>query len=62
MAAGNHRLTFGTHGERIDLVDDVVGVPAGVWFFDSLDALEQGEAAGYQPGLRHRGRHRWRSA
>ena len=47
MAAGNHRLTFGTHAERIDLVDDVLDVPGGVWSFDSLDSLEQGTAAGY---------------
>jgi hypothetical protein len=47
MAAGNHRLTLGTHGELIDLVDDVVDLPGGVWFFDSLDSLAQGEAALY---------------
>jgi hypothetical protein len=47
MAAGNHRLTFGTHGELIDLVDDVLIYPAGVWDFHSLDSLERGEASLY---------------
>jgi hypothetical protein len=47
MAAGNHRLTFGTHGERIDLVDDVLIYPAGVWDAHSLDSLERGEASLY---------------
>jgi Carboxypeptidase regulatory-like domain len=47
MAAGNHRLTFGTHGERIDMVDDVLIYPAGVWDAHSLDSLEQGEASLY---------------
>ena len=47
MAAGNHRLTFGTHGERIDLVDDVLDVPGGLWTFGSLDSLAQGKAASY---------------
>ena len=63
MVAGNHRLTFGTHGERIDLVDDVVTFPAGVWFFDSLDSLEQGEAGGLHAGTSPpRPTHRWRFA
>ena len=47
MAVGNHRLTFGTHGERIDLVDDVLDVPGGLWVFTSLDSLAQGTAASY---------------
>ncbi len=47
MAAGNHRLTFGTHSELIDLVDDVLGIPGGVWFFDNLDSLEARTASGY---------------
>jgi hypothetical protein len=47
MAAGNHRLTFGAHGERIDLVDDVLDFPGGVWTFGSLDSLAQGTAASY---------------
>ncbi len=47
MAAGNHRLTFGTHAERIDLVDDVLDVPGGLWTFGSLDSLAQGTAASY---------------
>ena len=47
MAAGSHRLTFGIHGELIDLVDDAVRSPTGFWFFDSLDSLEQGEASCY---------------
>jgi hypothetical protein len=47
MVVGNHRLTLGTHGERIDLVDDVLAFPGGVWFFTSLDSLDRGEASGY---------------
>ena len=47
IAAGNHQLTFGTHAERIDLVDDVLQYPGGLWFFNSLDSLERGEAASY---------------
>ncbi|MGH7513419.1 MAG: TonB-dependent receptor [Gemmatimonadales bacterium] len=41
LAAGSHRLTFGVHGERADLVDDVLPFPGGIWTFDGLDALEQ---------------------
>jgi carboxypeptidase family protein len=47
LAAGNHRLTLGTHAERIDMVDDVLIFPAGVWFFDDLESLEQGKASRY---------------
>jgi Carboxypeptidase regulatory-like domain/TonB dependent receptor len=47
MAAGNHRLTFGVHGELIDLVDDALRSPAGTWLFDSLGALEQRAPSGY---------------
>ena len=47
IAAGNHQLTIGTHAERIDLVDDVLPYPGGIWFFNSLDSLERGEAASY---------------
>jgi hypothetical protein len=47
MAAGNHRLTFGTHAERIHLVDDVLDAPRGVWTFESLDSLAAGTAASY---------------
>ena len=47
MVAGDHRLVFGTHLERIDLVDDVLTNPAGIWFFEGLDGLEQGEPVGY---------------
>ena len=47
VAAGSHRLTFGIHGELIDLVDDVLTDPAGFWFFDSLDSLAQGTAGFY---------------
>ena len=47
MAAGNHRLTLGVHGELIDLVDDALMSPAGTWFFDSLGALAQGTPSGY---------------
>jgi hypothetical protein len=47
MVAGNHRLILGIHGEQIDMVDDVVTTPNGLWFFDSLDSLEQGEPAAY---------------
>jgi len=47
LAAGSHRLTFGTHGERIHLVDDVLDFPGGLWVFNSLDLLAQGTAASY---------------
>ncbi len=48
VAAGSHRLTFGIHGERIDLVENPgFLVTSGLWFFDSLDSLEQGKASGY---------------
>ncbi|HTK42355.1 MAG TPA: carboxypeptidase regulatory-like domain-containing protein [Gemmatimonadales bacterium] len=47
MAAGNHQLTFGTHAERVDLVDDVLFEPGGHWSFDSLDSLAMGQASGY---------------
>ena len=47
MTAGSHRLTFGTHDELIDLVDDSAVFPAGEWGFDSLDSLEQGVASYY---------------
>ena len=47
MVAGNHGFIFGIHGERIDLVDDVLPFPGGIWFFSSLDSLEQGQASGY---------------
>ncbi len=47
MAAGNHRLTFGTHAERIHLVEDVLDVPRGVWTFGSLDSLAAGTPASY---------------
>jgi hypothetical protein len=47
MAAGNHRLTFGTHAERIHLVEDVLDFPRGVWSFNSLDDLAAGTPASY---------------
>jgi len=47
LAAGDHRLTVGTHGELIDLVDDVVGTPGGAWSFGTLDSLAHGQANGY---------------
>ena len=47
VAAGSHRLTFGFHGELIDLVDDVLIAPTGFWFFESLDSLAAGTAAFY---------------
>jgi hypothetical protein len=47
MTTGNHRLTFGTHAERIHLVEDVLDVPRGVWSFNSLDSLASGTAASY---------------
>jgi hypothetical protein len=51
VAAGNHRLTLGTHGELIDLVDNAVLRSAGRWFFDSLDSLAQGVSSFYQRDL-----------
>jgi hypothetical protein len=47
IAAGNHQLTFGTHAERIDLVDDALIEPGGHWFFTSLDSLAMRKASGY---------------
>jgi hypothetical protein len=47
MVAGNHQLTFGTHAERIDLVDDALIEPGGHWFFTSLDSLAMGQASRY---------------
>ena len=48
VVAGSHRLIFGIHGERIDMVDNAVGVPTGLWVFDSLGALEQGKPTSYR--------------
>ena len=53
MAVGNHRLTFGTHGELIDLVDDALASPAGSWAFDDLDSLDAARRRS-TPGHRHR--------
>ncbi len=47
VATGTHRLTFGTHAERIHLVDDVLDVPRGVWSFKSLDSLAAGMPTSY---------------
>jgi hypothetical protein len=47
VAEGSHRLTFGTHAERIHLVENVLDVPRGVWTFQSLDSLAAGTAASY---------------
>ena len=47
MAVENHRLTFGTHGELIDLVDNALASPAGFWAFHDLDSLALGEAFHY---------------
>ena len=47
MTAGDHRLTFGTHGELIDLVDYASEVPGGEWSFDDLDSLAAGRASSY---------------
>ena len=47
IAAGDHQLTFGTHGELIDLVDDALESPAGFWAFDNLDSLARGVASYY---------------
>ena len=47
IAAGNHRLTLGTHGELIDLVDDALEFQAGAWSFDNLDSLARGKASSY---------------
>jgi len=42
FTAGSHRITVGTHDELIDLVDDAQVSAQGQWFFDGLEALEQG--------------------
>jgi hypothetical protein len=47
VTAGNHRLTFGTHDELMDLVDDAAVLPNGEWRFESLDSLDQGIASSY---------------
>jgi Carboxypeptidase regulatory-like domain/TonB dependent receptor len=51
VVSGNHRLILGVQGERIDMVDNVVGVPGGEWSFDNLDDLEQGQASRYTRDL-----------
>ncbi|HET7240518.1 MAG TPA: carboxypeptidase regulatory-like domain-containing protein, partial [Gemmatimonadales bacterium] len=47
LAAGDHRLTVGTHGELINLVDDVVSTAGGAWLFGNLDSLALGQANRY---------------
>jgi hypothetical protein len=47
LAAGGHRLTFGIHGERIDMVENPPGVSWGAWGFENLDSLERGRASSY---------------
>jgi carboxypeptidase family protein len=47
LAAGGHRLTFGTHSELLSLLDVTVNLPLGLWSFDGLDSLEQGLASAY---------------
>jgi hypothetical protein len=47
LAAGSHRLTFGVHGERIDLVENPPGVSWGHWGFENLDSLEQARPSIY---------------
>jgi hypothetical protein len=47
VAAGDHRLTLGTHGELIDLVDEASQFRAGVWTFENLDSLALGRASSY---------------
>ena len=39
LAAGSHALTFGVHGERIDLSENVSLYAAGSWEFESLESL-----------------------
>ena len=43
----NHRLTFGTHGELIDLVDDVLAFRPASGPSTAWTRWQQGEAAGY---------------
>ena len=50
LAAGSHRLTFGVHGQRIDLVENPPGFSRGEWTFENLDSLQRGRASSY---LRH---------
>jgi hypothetical protein len=47
LAAGSHRLTFGIHGERIDLVENPGLATRGVWSFENLDSLESGAPSAY---------------
>ena len=47
MVAGDHRLVFGTHLERIDLVDDVLALSGRHLVLRGPRRLEQGEPVGY---------------
>ena len=53
MAAGSHRLTFGTHGELIDLVDDAVVLSGRLLGLRNLDSLAQAKRIVLHPGLHH---------
>jgi hypothetical protein len=54
IPAGAHRLTFGTHDERLRLADlPILDHFFGTtWTFGSLDALEAGQVQSYQAVLR----------
>lgn len=50
LGLGSHRLTLGTHAERIRIsLDDASVVPLHAnWYFDSLDSLEAGQPSRYE--------------
>ncbi len=47
LAAGSHALTFGVHGERIDLSENVSLYAAGSWEFESLESLALNQPVRY---------------
>jgi hypothetical protein len=51
VEAGAHRLTFGTHGELIHLLDAGLPFAGGLWTFDGLDELEQATPSRYRRDL-----------
>jgi hypothetical protein len=51
MVAGNHRFILGFEGERIDMVDNLGGIPGGQWSFDNLDSLEAEHPSRYTRDL-----------
>jgi hypothetical protein len=51
VALGGHIIGFGGQGTLLRFQDPLVGVGAGLWRFDSLDSLQNGQAWFYRRGL-----------